>query len=296
MKLVSTLAFGPALMPLPDKILLVVVLLFAMTPGVQGATDAEQSPDAKAAAAMSLAEARDIIQRGHRYSQSDGAADHPANPMEFNPKQMVDVSYSADGTRNVYRGCPYETFKPYVVSQVGAFPSGVHKGSPLYSALGGDWCNIQGNYIVEIHLPTAEQAQRVAIALLRWNMSTLAEREAFPDTEQQQFASIAAAYRSHTPRETIGEDVRRTKIAAETAVQDKRFSDAIDAYEDGLKLAPWWPEGHFNAALLLGDLHYYDEAVSHMKKYLALVPDAPDARAAQDRIYAWESRRKAEFQ
>jgi hypothetical protein len=25
-----------------------------------------------------------------------------------------------------------------------------------------------------------------------------------------------------------------------------------------------------------------------MKRYLALVPDAPDARAAQDKIYDWE--------
>lgn len=68
-------------------------------------------------------------------------------------------------------------------------------------------------------------------------------------------------------------------------MRDKRYADAINAYEDGLKIAPWWPQGHFNMALLLGQVHYYDEAVEQMQDYLALVPEAPNARAAQDQIY-----------
>jgi hypothetical protein len=34
----------------------------------------------------------------------------------------------------------------------------------------------------------------------------------------------------------------------------------------------------------------FDEAVAEIKKYLALVPDAPNARAAQDKIYEWDGR------
>ena len=30
-----------------------------------------------------------------------------------------------------------------------------------------------------------------------------------------------------------------------------------------------------------------------MKKYLTLVPNAPNARAAQDKIYAWEGARES---
>jgi hypothetical protein len=56
-----------------------------------------------------------------------------------------------------------------------------------------------------------------------------------------------------------------------------------------LDIAPWWPEGHFNRALIMGETKKYWDAMREMKRYLLLVPDAPDARAAQDKIYQWES-------
>jgi len=33
----------------------------------------------------------------------------------------------------------------------------------------------------------------------------------------------------------------------------------------------------------------YTFAITYMKKYLMLVPDAKDARGAQDKIYEWET-------
>jgi hypothetical protein len=39
---------------------------------------------------------------------------------------------------------------------------------------------------------------------------------------------------------------------------------------------------------LLGNNSKYQEAIMEMKKYLMLVPDAPNARTAQDNIYKWE--------
>jgi tetratricopeptide (TPR) repeat protein len=52
--------------------------------------------------------------------------------------------------------------------------------------------------------------------------------------------------------------------------------------------APWWPEGQFNLALILGELYYYDEAIEHMQDFLALVPDAPNAQHWQDQVYRWQ--------
>ncbi len=78
-------------------------------------------------------------------------------------------------------------------------------------------------------------------------------------------------------------------MQAEFAIEQKRFDDAVNHYEDGLRVAPLWPEGYFNRALVLGELSRYAEAIRAMRKYLLLSPDAPDARAAQDRIYQWES-------
>lgn len=136
------------------------------------------------------------------------------------------------------------------------------------------------------------QAAQVAAALLRWKNSTVEERQAFLSTpldpNDNEFEPVLATYRTADPKPEISEDVRRFKVIAEAAVKAHRFGDAANAYEDGLGLAPWWPQGQFNAALLLGELHYYDEAITHMKRYLKLVPDAPDARAAQDKVYEWE--------
>ena len=88
----------------------------------------------------------------------------------------------------------------------------------------------------------------------------------------------------------FSEDARKYKVQAEGAVRDKKFNDAANLYGEALKVAPWWPEGHFNRALVLSETGDYDTAMREMKHYLQLAPDAPNARAAQDKIYDWERR------
>jgi tetratricopeptide (TPR) repeat protein len=141
-------------------------------------------------------------------------------------------------------------------------------------------------------LMTLDGAQRVLNALKRWQMTSLEERHAWDAKEKAEFATIVADYRAANPRPVISEDVRSYKIMAEANFRAKRFDAAVSGYESGLKLAPWWPEGHFNVALILGELGRFPEAIQHMNKYLKLVPDAPDARAAQDKIYVWQSGNK----
>ncbi|HVE13286.1 MAG TPA: hypothetical protein VNI01_07830, partial [Elusimicrobiota bacterium] len=94
------------------------------------------------------------------------------------------------------------------------------------------------------------------------------------------------------PLSEIPEEARRFKIEAELAVKEKRFFDAAIAYRKGLALAPGWVAGRFNSALLLGECGLFYEAAAEMKRYLSLKPDAPNARAAQDQIYAWEAKSK----
>lgn len=102
------------------------------------------------------------------------------------------------------------------------------------------------------------------------------------------FDATAKAYRAASPKPALPEAARRFKVQAEGAVNDKQFENAADYYEQAIEVAPWWPEGHFNRALVLGETKEFDLAILEMKRYLALVPDAPDARAAQDKIYDWE--------
>jgi tetratricopeptide (TPR) repeat protein len=103
------------------------------------------------------------------------------------------------------------------------------------------------------------------------------------------FQAVVADYHKTLVKPEIPEEVRRYKVQAEFAVQQKRYSDAVKAYAAGLQLAPWWPEGHHNRAILLGELQQYDEAILEMKRFLLLEPTAPAARASQDRIYQWEA-------
>jgi tetratricopeptide (TPR) repeat protein len=258
--------------------------------GFGGGKEPIEKPDPQVAAKMSLGEAKDIIQRGRRYVWSDGAADHDTQIIEFTDKLIENSVYKRDGSTSKEFACPYETFDPFVLPAKTA-GVGLHKGSPLYEA----WSRIRGNECLSlvVGVRSREAANEAATAFLRWKMTTLAERQAWPAQEQRQFATIVATYRAATPTPVISADVRRFRIIAESAVRQKRFSDAVDAYEDGLKLAPRWPEGQFNAALMLGELRYYDEAIDHMKKYLALEPAASNARAAQDKIYVWEGDRRA---
>lgn len=108
-------------------------------------------------------------------------------------------------------------------------------------------------------------------------------------TEETRFEAIAAQYRAANPKPAFPEEARRFKVQAEFAVEQKRLPDAARLYAEALKVAPWWPEGRFNRALILAEGGQYRGAIAEMRRYLVLVPAAPDARVAQDSIYRWES-------
>ncbi len=82
-------------------------------------------------------------------------------------------------------------------------------------------------------------------------------------------------------------------MLAENAVKERQFDAAVEEYEAGLEIDPVWPEGHFNAALLSAELGYFAEAIRHMRCYLELLPEAPDAASVRDQIVIWESKAKS---
>ena len=111
---------------------------------------------------------------------------------------------------------------------------------------------------------------------------------AFADDASDPFQDIVAKYRTSKPKPALPEEARKYKVQAEFMVQEKRTDKAIVLYGKALDIAPWWPEGHYKLALILGESKKYNDAMSEMKRYLLLAPDAPEARAAQDKIYQWE--------
>lgn len=111
---------------------------------------------------------------------------------------------------------------------------------------------------------------------------------AFADDATDPFQEVVEKYRAANPRPALPEEARKYKVQAEFMVQEKQIGKAIKLYGKALDIAPWWPEGHYQLALILGESKKYNDAMSEMKRFLLLAPDAPEARAAQDKIYQWE--------
>jgi tetratricopeptide (TPR) repeat protein len=103
------------------------------------------------------------------------------------------------------------------------------------------------------------------------------------------FQEEARKYRAMRVKPALPEEAHKYAVQGDFAVEKKNLDAAADRYADALKVAPWWPEGHFKRGLVLADLERYDEGIDEMKKFLLLAPDAKEARVAQDNIYKWES-------
>jgi formylglycine-generating enzyme required for sulfatase activity len=106
------------------------------------------------------------------------------------------------------------------------------------------------------------------------------------------FAEIAKTYREAPVKPTLPEDAHKYAVQADSAIKDKDFQGAADRFAQALVVAPWWPQGRYNRALILGEVGKYNEACAEMRRYLLLVPEAPDARAAQDKIYEWQDKQE----
>lgn len=104
--------------------------------------------------------------------------------------------------------------------------------------------------------------------------------------------TVAEAVRKLPNKPELPEDARRYGVQANTAAERKSYDEAVALFTQSLEEAPWWAEGHFNRALLLANQNRYQEAVTSMKQFLMLAPNAPDARASQDKIYEWELKAK----
>ena len=142
-----------------------------------------------------------------------------------------------------------------------------------------------GEKVLYLHLPPDRaQCNEFGKALL-----SLSKRPPEGFLHESGFDAVATNYRAANPKPVPGEDVRRHSVQAENAVRNKDLIAAARAYGEALKLAPWWPQGRYNRALIMGELGFHPEAIQEMQRYLALVPDAPNARQAQDRIYGWEA-------
>jgi hypothetical protein len=143
-------------------------------------------------------------------------------------------------------------------------------------------------YVWCVRIADSDRRESCARALANY-LYALRERATFIRQSDVRFQEALAKYGASGSRPELPEEARRFKVQAELAVSEKRFVDAISGYVMSVRAAPWWAEGYYNLALLNGELKVYEEAVRMMKRFLALEPRSPLARAAQDQIYRWEA-------
>ncbi|MBN1140840.1 MAG: tetratricopeptide repeat protein [Deltaproteobacteria bacterium] len=110
--------------------------------------------------------------------------------------------------------------------------------------------------------------------------------------EQEQttlFETQATNYRALAVKPAISEAQRKLFVQADALSHQKDYLGAIEFYNKAFEIDPFsYPGAYFNVALLEAQENRFRSAIGSMKKYLLLVPDAKDARSAQDKIYEWE--------
>ncbi len=123
---------------------------------------------------------------------------------------------------------------------------------------------------------------------------------------QSYFDLLAQAYRALPAKPPLPKEVRKEDIVARAALQNNALAAAIQVYSMALKSTPWWPQGNRDVAQAMGRLNsravipsivkglpdglkmnHRTGAIEMMQRYLALVPNAPDAAQMQAKIAEW---------
>jgi len=104
------------------------------------------------------------------------------------------------------------------------------------------------------------------------------------------FEQKASEYRTLKVKPPVSEEQRKLIVQANLFNQQKNYNRAIELYTKAIEVDQTaYPAGYSNLALLLAQINKFDAAITYMKKYLLLEPEATDARSAQDKIYEWEA-------
>jgi tetratricopeptide (TPR) repeat protein len=203
-----------------------------------------------------------IAEQGYAYHQlgmQEQALQNARRMLELDPR--LTINFSGDQLLGVY---DRETRRARVKEHVSAASKAESEGN---------W---------------SEAFEQFAAARF-WMMGYTSADRAYESRVQK---GLVAAYRQLVSKPDLPENARRYVVQARTYIKDKRFEDAHRALNHALALAPWFPTLHYDRALVLGELKQYNGAIAEMKWYLELVPNAPDARQVQDKIYEWEARMK----
>lgn len=87
----------------------------------------------------------------------------------------------------------------------------------------------------------------------------------------------------------------RGMAAVEMAKSPTDYEDAIKEFEKAARLAPGWPDVYYNLGMVQEKVNKYNEAVTSLKQYLRLAPNARDTEMVKSTINKIEyKKQKAE--
>lgn len=144
---------------------------------------------------------------------------------------------------------------------------------------------------------TAESVGQWPFAFQSWQMAWSNGWPGMPEYQEIR-NHLLSVYLKLAEKPALPEAGRRLLVEAKTFLKTQAdpgsegYSKALGCYNGLLSAFPWYADGYYNVALISAQLNRYDWAIPNMKAYLQLAPDAPDARAAQDKIYEWEAKSK----
>jgi tetratricopeptide (TPR) repeat protein len=88
----------------------------------------------------------------------------------------------------------------------------------------------------------------------------------------------------------LPEAARRFFVEGQAFARADDYAGAAESFRKVTAIAPWFPNGYFNLALVEERAGQYGPAVLSMETFLRLAPRSENARVAQDRLYEWRSR------
>lgn len=112
----------------------------------------------------------------------------------------------------------------------------------------------------------------------------------FYEKDLQGFKTIASDYQKLAEKPKMSEEQRKLFVQGNAISSKLNYDDAIMYYDKAIALNPVSsPQSYYNYALIAALAEKYELAILNMKKYILLLPEAEDARAAQDKIYEWQA-------
>jgi tetratricopeptide (TPR) repeat protein len=116
------------------------------------------------------------------------------------------------------------------------------------------------------------------------------------DKQLKDFYPVAAEYRTLEVKPRMSEAQRNVMVQADTLFEQKQYSSARQKYHEAIKLDRIsCPEAYYKLALLEAQINLPFAAVTYMKQYLLLTPDARDAGIGRSKIEEWQNLMALEF-